>query len=86
MLASEPELADAVQAVRAGAIAEAVPAGTGLLVPPDDPDALREALRTVIADRDARLRWSAAARAAAASHPRWSDTVERVAHALRAAA
>ena len=71
---------------RAGAIAEAVPAGTGLLVPPDDPDALREALRTVIADRDARLRWSAAARAAAASQPRWSDTVERVAHALRAAA
>ncbi|WP_146617925.1 glycosyltransferase family 4 protein, partial [Rhodoplanes serenus] len=50
----------------AGAIPDTVPAGTGLLVPPDDPTALAAALRTLITDEATRTRIAAAARAAAA--------------------
>jgi glycosyltransferase involved in cell wall biosynthesis len=69
----------------AGAIPEAVPAGAGLLVPPDDPGALRAALRTMVENRDARARLAAAARVAAAAQPRWADTAARVADALEQA-
>lgn len=69
----------------AGAIPEAVPAGAGVLVPPDDVGALRAALRTLVDDRDARARLAAAARAAAGAQPRWADTAARVAGALRQA-
>jgi glycosyltransferase involved in cell wall biosynthesis len=37
---------------------------TGLLVPPDDPDRLFEAMRTLMEDRDLRVRMGQAARAA----------------------
>jgi glycosyltransferase involved in cell wall biosynthesis len=68
----------------AGAIAEAVPAGAGRLVPPDDVDALRAALRTFVVDAGARACHAAAARAAAATQVRWTQTAARVADALRA--
>jgi glycosyltransferase involved in cell wall biosynthesis len=59
---------------RAGAIPETVPAGTGILVDPDDALALAAALRTIIADTHARESYAAAARAAAANLPRWDGT------------
>jgi glycosyltransferase involved in cell wall biosynthesis len=37
---------------------------TGLLVPPDDPEALFEAMKTLMEDRDLRRRMGQAARAA----------------------
>src|SRR4051812_40646087 len=40
----------------AGAIPQTVPAGSGLLVPPDDASALAHALRRVIGDRGERSR------------------------------
>ena len=43
-----------VVGTRAGAIPETVPAGAGILVEPDDAPALAAALRTMIADHDAR--------------------------------
>jgi glycosyltransferase involved in cell wall biosynthesis len=59
---------------RAGAIPETVPAGAGILVEPDDAPALAAALRTMIADTRVRETCAAAARAAAATLPRWDAT------------
>jgi len=61
----------------AGAIPETVPPEAGLLVPPGDPAALREALRRVIADRLLRASLAAGARRAAAALPSWDETVRR---------
>lgn len=72
----------AVIGTTAGAIAEAVPAAAGLLVPPDDVAALRGALERMISDDTARARCAAGARAAAVVQPRWSDTAARVAEVL----
>ena len=58
----------------AGAIPHTVPAGTGLLVPPDDAAALAQALRRLIADSAQRQRLGANARAAAARLPTWQDS------------
>lgn len=69
----------------AGGIPEAVPPGAGRLVPPDDVDALEEALRELLADRGARLRCADAALRAAAGLVRWTDTARQVAEALRGA-
>jgi glycosyltransferase involved in cell wall biosynthesis len=66
-----------VVGTRAGAIPETVPAGTGILVEPDDAPALAAALRTMIGDARARETYAAAARAATANLPRW-DTTARV--------
>ena len=70
----------------AGAIPDTVPAGTGLLVPPDDAPALAAALRHLIADADERGRLAAAARAAAAQLPTWADSAVLFARAIEAAA
>jgi glycosyltransferase involved in cell wall biosynthesis len=70
----------------AGAIPDTVPAGTGLLVPPDDAPALAAALRRLIADADERGRLAAAARAAAAQLPTWADSAVLFARAIEAAA
>jgi len=69
----------------AGAVPEAVPAGAGLLVPPDDLPALTEALRALLSDRHARGRLADAARAAAASLPRWRASAAVLAGVLRQA-
>lgn len=70
----------------AGAIPEVVPAGAGLLVPPDDVPALAAALRTLLADPAARHRLAEAARRASAALPRWSESAAVFADALRGAA
>lgn len=51
---------------------------TGLVVPPDDSDAIAERLRTVFTDRDRLASLSIAARERFASHPTWNDVASRV--------
>mgnify|MGYP000904797668 CR=1 FL=1 len=66
-----------VIATRAGAIPDTVPSGAGLLVPPGDADALREALRQMFSDTPLRLRLAAGARQASTSMPDWPAAVRR---------
>jgi glycosyltransferase involved in cell wall biosynthesis len=68
-----------------GAIPETVPAGAGLLVPPDDVDAFAQALRRLIGDAAERERFAAAARAAAVRLPTWRQSAELFARAVEAA-
>jgi glycosyltransferase involved in cell wall biosynthesis len=71
-----------VVSTMAGAIPDTVPAGTGLLVPPDDVAALAQALRRVIGDRAERQRLAMNARAAAAQLPTWQDSARLFAGAI----
>jgi glycosyltransferase involved in cell wall biosynthesis len=64
-----------VVATLTGAIPQTVPAGTGLLVPPENTTALAKALRRLIGDPVERRRLATKARAAAASLPTWKDAV-----------
>jgi glycosyltransferase involved in cell wall biosynthesis len=70
----------------AGAIPQTVPAGSGLLVPPDDPAALAQALRRLIGQPAERRRLAANARAAAAGLPTWRDSARLFVGALEAVA
>jgi starch synthase len=47
---------------------------TGILVPPDDPDALREALRELLVDENERERMGRAARKRVEADFRWNTT------------
>lgn len=69
----------------AGAVSETVPPSAGLLVPPDDVDALADALRRVLADADLRRALGDAAWAHGRRLPTWDDTARAVAAALHAA-
>jgi glycosyltransferase involved in cell wall biosynthesis len=51
-----------------------VPGETGILVPPDDPDALREALRRLLVDERERERMGRAARRRVEADFRWDTT------------
>jgi glycosyltransferase involved in cell wall biosynthesis len=59
---------------RTGAVPDTVPPEAGLLVPPDDPEALAEALARLLSDGNMRARLTEAARCAGARLPGWPDT------------
>jgi glycosyltransferase involved in cell wall biosynthesis len=69
-----------VIATKAGAIADTVPAGAGVLVPPDDAEEFAEVLRRLIACPDERERLAAGARAA--SFPTWRESAMQFAQVL----
>jgi glycosyltransferase involved in cell wall biosynthesis len=71
-----------VVGTNAGAIPETVPAGSGLLVAPDDPAALAGALRALIESPARRAELAAAASARARTLPAWHDTARLFAHAI----
>jgi glycosyltransferase involved in cell wall biosynthesis len=80
-----------VVAAEVGGVPEALGHGIdgtrpGLLVPPEDPVALRDALRTWFEDAGVRRRLRRAARERRLSLPEWSATTSAVAHALLGAA
>ena len=66
----------------AGAIPDTVPAGAGVLVPPDDRPALAAALRRLIEQPDERVRLSAGARAAVHALPTWRSSAELFSRAI----
>jgi len=68
----------------AGAIPDTVPAGAGVLVAPDDADALALALRRVIENPDERRRLAASARAAAGLLPSWKNSAKIFSRTLEA--
>jgi glycosyltransferase involved in cell wall biosynthesis len=71
-----------VVSTRAGAIPDTIPAGSGLLVPPDDVAALAQALRRLIGDRAERARLAVNARPAAAQLPTWQEAARLFAGAI----
>ena len=66
----------------AGAIPDTVPPGAGILVPPDDVDALADALKQLMDDAPERERLAAGARAASASFPTWRESAALFASVL----
>jgi glycosyltransferase involved in cell wall biosynthesis len=60
-----------------GGLAEVAAAGAARVVPPDDPDALREALASLLEDAGERERLAAAARVAAAGPYSWEEAARR---------
>jgi glycosyltransferase involved in cell wall biosynthesis len=80
-----------VVAADVGGVREALGHGAdgtrpGLLVPPDDPSALRDALRAWLEDADLRLRLRRAARERRESLAGWLSTTSAVADVLGRAA
>ena len=75
-----------VVATRAGAIPDTVPAGTGLLVPPNNVAALAQALRRLISDGTERRRLAMNARAAATRLPTWQESARLFAGAIKTVA
>jgi glycosyltransferase involved in cell wall biosynthesis len=71
-----------VVGTRAGAVPDTVPAGAGVLVPPDDADALAAVLRRLIEGPAERERLAAGARAAAATFPSWQESAALFARVL----
>jgi glycosyltransferase involved in cell wall biosynthesis len=69
---------------RTGAVPDTVPAGAGILAPPDDVPALAAALGSMIADEALRERCSAAARAA--PMPTWEAAAQTFLDVLQIAA
>lgn len=65
-----------------GAIPQTVPETAGLLVPPDDVDALRLALERLLGDPERRVRLGRAGRAHAESLPGWAEGTRRMAEWL----
>lgn len=71
-----------IVSTRAGAVPDTVAAGAGLLVPPEDPGAMADAMRRLLTDAALRDACAAAARRAAAGLPCWRDSARVVAGAL----
>ena len=81
MAHGRPVVASAV-----GGLLDAVEDGvTGLLVPPRDPTALREAIETLLADADLRRRLGSAGRIAASERFTWEAATAETVRAYRAA-
>ena len=81
MAHGRPVVASAV-----GGLLDAVEDGvTGVLVPPRDPEALRRALETLLADPELRARLGASARKAARERFSWKRATEETLDAYRAA-
>lgn len=74
-----------VVACAVGAVPQTVPPDAGLLVAPDDAEALASALRGVVADEVLRRRLADAAWVHGRTLPTWADTARSVAAALTAA-
>lgn len=68
-----------------GGIPDTVAGGGAILVPPDDPVALAEALRAWLTDPALRARLRGEAGTAATTAPHWDDTVSAIEEALVAA-
>ena len=75
-----------IVACAAGAVPDTVPADAGLLVPPDDPEALALALRRMLTNETGRAKMARAAWTHGQHLPRWSDTAAVVAEALSVSA
>jgi glycosyltransferase involved in cell wall biosynthesis len=75
-----------IVAAAGGAVAEWLPRAAALLVPPDDPAALGEALARAIGDRALRARLRTGAIAARARLPRWEEQAARAEAVLLAEA
>lgn len=71
-----------VVATNVAAIPDTVPAGAGILLPPDDIEALAGTLRRLIEDPAERERLAAGARAASTSFPTWRESAELFARVL----
>ena len=71
-----------IVACAAGAVADTVPADAGILVPPDDPVALSDALRRLLCDPALHAHMADAAWRHGQALPRWPETARRVASAL----
>ena len=65
-----------------GGIAGLIGTDAGLLVPPDDADALRVALTRVLCEPQLRVRLARGAAAARLKLPRWQHTCERLSQIL----
>lgn len=75
-----------VVAARVGAVPDVVPESAGLLVPPDDVEALTAALHSLLTREDLRRQLRAGARVAAGTLPTWADTAACVAGVIEDAA
>jgi glycosyltransferase involved in cell wall biosynthesis len=67
----------------AGGASAVVDDETGFLVPPRDPEAVADALGTLLADRDRLAELGVEARRRYTDHPTWSETASRVRSFLR---
>ena len=71
-----------IVACATGAVPDTVPAGTGLLAPPDNSTALASCLGALLSDGELRARMSLAATCAGRALPDWPDTAAIVGAAL----
>ena len=72
-----------VIAAKAGAVPDVVPGTAGLLVAPDDPEALAGAIHKLLTTAGLRQQLQQGARACAAELPTWRDSAEKVCRRLR---
>ncbi|TYO91340.1 glycosyltransferase family 4 protein [Oceanicella actignis] len=82
-MAAAEAMMRALPVVATHAVREAAPPGAALLVPPDDPEALADALALLLSRPEARRRLAQAARAHAMTLPDWDETARRILRVVR---